>query len=219
MSTEDIERAVLKLLTADVDDYDRYTSLTTLFEKLAEPRGQRDILFNEVDPYDDDKEALRTVVDQMVLDGLLEARMGDRDYERSYRITDQGTYEEALEEPAYVAELQASDAVSRSIADEPTLTYRPPRPMHSASWTGLTNVRIDARNATTISNLISSALSELPKDDNAKVAQARTLLLAAKDLADAPDPPSDLIWELIQRAGAVVGLLDVFLHIFLSLSS
>jgi len=84
----------------------------------------------------------------------------------------------------------------------------------STSWTGLTRVRVTHRNARTISRLIDIALGELSADGNAKTAQARTLLLAAKELTDAPEPPSDIIWELIQRAGAAVGLLDIFFRIF-----
>ncbi|TGX56112.1 hypothetical protein E5A73_03145 [Sphingomonas gei] len=84
----------------------------------------------------------------------------------------------------------------------------------SSSWTGLSRVRVTHRNAKVISRLIDAALGELATDGNSATAQARTFLLAARDLTDAPDPPSDIIWDLIQRAGAVVGLLDIFLRIF-----
>ena len=86
----------------------------------------------------------------------------------------------------------------------------------SRSWTGLTRVRVTHRNAHAISRLIDTALGELSTDGNAKTAQARVLLLAAKELTDAPEPPSDIIWELIQRAGTVVGLLDIFFRIFVA---
>jgi hypothetical protein len=90
--------------------------------------------------------------------------------------------------------------------------------VQSEAWTGISSVRIDARNAQAVSRLIDAALNELPRDGNERVAQARTLLLAAKELTDAPEPPSDIIWELVQRAGAVVGLLDIFIRIFVGLT-
>ena len=117
------------------------------------------------------------------------------------------------------ATLEVQDAISPSSSDEVTITAREPVRVWSETWTGISAVRVDARNAQAISNLITSALDELGKVNNANVAQARTLLLAAKDLTEAPDPPSDLIWELIQRAGAVVGLIDIFIRIFSGLSA
>jgi hypothetical protein len=89
-----------------------------------------------------------------------------------------------------------------------------PPAVDSSRWTGLATVRVDKRNAKAISRLIDLALSELIHYSNEGKAQARTLLLAAKDLTDAPEPPSDIIWALIERAGAVVGLLDIFFRIF-----
>jgi hypothetical protein len=91
--------------------------------------------------------------------------------------------------------------------------------VESASWTGLSKVRIDARNAAAVSSLIDEAIGSLAGDENAKIAQARALLRAAKELTDAPEPPSEIIWDLIQRAGAVVGLLDIFLRIFVGLTA
>jgi len=84
----------------------------------------------------------------------------------------------------------------------------------STSWTGLSQVVVGSHNSNVITSLIDAALEQLDSSDNSDVAQARTLLLAARDLAEAPEPPSDIIWELIQRAGAIVGLLDIFFRIF-----
>jgi hypothetical protein len=215
VSTSDTERAVLKLLTSAVDDYDDYASLTTIFEKLAEPRGQRDILFNEIDPYDDDKEAVRAMLDQMVLDGLLDAKMSDRDYERSYRITDQGAYEDAFEEPVYVPELKISDAASATAADEPSLAYHAPK-VRSEKWTGLPRQGILSPKATerlkTALRSVDDAVAKA-SCSNEERAQARAYALAIHALADAPEPPADLIWTLIQRANSIAGIAALFISL------
>ena len=127
----------------------------------------------------------------------------------------EGRFGERPRSPAVAVD----DLTSLTTSEEPIIVARDPAAISSEAWTGIARVRVEARNAKAISSLITSALDALGKDDNANVAQARTLLLAARDLTDAPDPPSDLIWELIQRSGTVVGLLDLFVRIFSGLSA
>lgn len=46
---------------------------------------------------------------------------------------------------------------------------------------------------------------------NSEKSQARGYLLAAKALADTPEPPADLIWTIINRAASIAGLAGFFL--------
>ena len=55
-------------------------------------------------------------------------------------------------------------------------------------------------------------LDELPIENSEK-AQARSLLLAARSLAEAPEPPVSIIWELISRANAISGIAGLLVSI------
>jgi hypothetical protein len=48
---------------------------------------------------------------------------------------------------------------------------------------------------------------------NEEKAQARAFVIAARMLAESPDPPDDLIWELIQRASNLAGIASLFVSI------
>ena len=86
----------------------------------------------------------------------------------------------------------------------------------TTSWTGLTAVRINARNARIVSSLIDTALGHLNKSEqgNEAIMQASAYLKAAQQLVDAPDPPSAVIWDMIQKAATIVSLAQVFYTIF-----
>lgn len=88
----------------------------------------------------------------------------------------------------------------------------------SATWTGLRNIRISEANRERLKSAIgqSREILEIQLLSNEQKAQALAFLRAAEELADAPEPPSDLIWELINRAGAICGILGLFLTIFLA---
>ncbi len=219
MTEEERERSILNYLSGNDDEYGEFRSLTTIFEHVTQDKDFRSEYFEEVDSYDDDKEALRSFLDQMVADGLLTSKWGDRDYEANYKVTDQGIYESALGDgPLMESPLKDSgDGIDDSQPLPEQIALPDQVVIDSSSWTGLSKVRITYRNAAAVGKLIDEAISTLETNDNSGQAQARTLLLAAKTLLDAPDPPSDVIWDLVQRAGAVVGLLDIFLKIFLAM--
>lgn len=48
---------------------------------------------------------------------------------------------------------------------------------------------------------------------NIEKAQAKALLNAIQALAEAPEPPADLIWELLQRANNIAGIASLFIAI------
>jgi hypothetical protein len=140
------EKAVLDLLSSSSGEEDEaYLSLTTIFEKVA-PR-----LAPHVDSYDFDddlrsKESLRVTLDDMVADGLLESRWGERDYEASYRITDQGQYEasgfDALfaEVPHNVLTTESGEPLLTEDGDFLIVQDAPTAPLievDTTDWTGL----------------------------------------------------------------------------------
>ena len=85
----------------------------------------------------------------------------------------------------------------------------------SEAWTGIAAKIITARNSEQIRVAILKA-KEAVRDlgSNEKTAQAIAYLNAAEALTDAPDPPSEIIWHLINRAGAICGVLGLFITLF-----
>lgn len=100
--------------------------------------------------------------------------------------------------------------------DVVTSTPEPITSYDSARWTGLTNTVIDTRNAKAVTALIDNALLSLSASSagNSEIMQAAAYLKAARELTDAPDPPSELIWEMISRAANLTGLLGLFYTLF-----
>jgi hypothetical protein len=88
--------------------------------------------------------------------------------------------------------------------------------VQSSTWTGLTQTIIDSRNAKVVSGLICKALDSLSAAEigNFETMQATAYLKAARELVDAPEPPSEEIWRLISRAADIAGLAAVFFAIF-----
>lgn len=226
MNAEAIEQAALNYLnSANEDEYGSFRSLTTLFEKIVGPTVPH------ADSYDledeiESKEALRAVLDQMVSDGLLGSRWGERDYEASYRLTDQGRYEasgfdQLVSVPANALVTESGEPLTTEdgdyiVTEEAAGTDDAPITVASAAWTGLTQTIVDARNARVISSLIGRALDSLSASQagNFEIMQATAYLKAARELVDAPEPPSEEIWRLISRAADIVGLASVFFAIF-----
>ena len=70
-------------------------------------------------------------------------------------------------------------------------------------------------------SLIDDALVEIDtaKLTNDEKAQARSYLLAARNLTEQSDPPVDLIWRIISRASDISGIASFFLSIAVFLSA
>jgi len=83
----------------------------------------------------------------------------------------------------------------------------------SGKWTGLPSQLelTQERLQRLISELarVEREIGDLPLSNSEK-AQIRSMVLAAKILAESPDPPADLIWELIERANSLAGLASLF---------
>lgn len=88
----------------------------------------------------------------------------------------------------------------------------------SSSWTGLRKHRITSHNRESVRIRIVEAKAALDTQNftNEQKAQAVSFLRAAEELIEAPEPPSDIIWELVERAGAIAGIAGLFLSIFLA---
>ncbi len=217
-----LERAILEYLSRNEESTDSFHSFTTIFEEVAEPYTRQTTYFKDGGEINR-KEYIRAFLDQMVADGLLDSQLGERGYEANYRLTDQGQYE-----ASGFDQLTLSSNVLTDGSGEPLFTERgdfleaeeipkdEPITVDSSKWTGLTKTIIDARNAKVVSGLIGKALDCLPESEkgNFEIMQATAYLKAARELVDAPEPPSEEIWRFISRAADIVGLVSFFYLIF-----
>lgn len=202
---EDMERALLRYFARDESAARGFQSLTTIFELMHRPTGWRNSFFDQLQG-PEEKGALSAILERMVKDGLLERHESEREYEPHYRASDQGLYEEQF----------GWDALVINDAPDAPAEVAKPQAYDSRTWTGLKAVRIHARNAKVVSSLIDRALDQLPEsgEGNEAVMQAAAYLKAARELVDAPNPPSVIIWELVEKAAAIAGLLQLFGMIF-----
>lgn len=88
--------------------------------------------------------------------------------------------------------------------------------IESKSWTGLPSAfELSEERRESLTKLLIDA--ELALDaagvGNMEKSMARAYIIAAKTLAEAPDPPVDLIWELVNRASALAGIASLFVSI------
>lgn len=91
-----------------------------------------------------------------------------------------------------------------------------PTTFHSSSWTGLPSTfAMDEQKSANLVALLRKAEDGLDRigAKNAEKAMARAYIVAAQALADAPDPPADLIWEIINRANNLAGVASLFVSI------
>ncbi len=216
MTETELEDAVLAYLSRNGSEAGAFQSLTTIYEKLQE--AQR--LGSELDEDDrgiDDKEQVRAALDQLVMDGMVESRWGERDYEASYRITDQGAYEAAFPDGALVTHSDGTTFSDGSrYRNGPASERQEVKSFDSAAWTGLPSAFVlDEQKSAKLVSLLQAAEQNLDRigAGNAEKAMARAYIVAAQALADAPDPPADLIWEIINRANNLAGVASLFISI------
>jgi len=95
-------------------------------------------------------------------------------------------------------------------AAEPNVT------IDSSSWTGLpSNFVFNPDKHETLVRLLREAEGKLDGvgATNEEKAMARSYIVAARILSDAPDPPIDVIWELISRANHLSGIAALLVSI------
>jgi len=91
-----------------------------------------------------------------------------------------------------------------------------PGAIDSALWTGTPSERtVAVEKRERLIQLLGQAEIdlELLGASNSDKAMARAYIIAARTLAEAPDPPEDLIWELIDRANSLAGVASLFVAI------
>lgn len=86
----------------------------------------------------------------------------------------------------------------------------------SSTWTGLpSNFTLNEEKRNRLGRLLQDAEIELDSigAGNSEKSMARAYIMAAKSLADAPEPQVDLIWAIIQRANNLAGIASLFVSI------
>ena len=91
-----------------------------------------------------------------------------------------------------------------------------PLTVGSTEWTGLpANFALTEDTRAELVSLLRQAedgLNGLAASNHEK-AQARAFIVAARMLAEAPDPPVELIWQLIGRANSIAGIASLLVSI------
>jgi hypothetical protein len=140
-----------------------------------------------------------------------------RDERDKRRILDQqshqdhGSSDDSSEKHENPEEVISSTEVTDASADEEGEDITA-APISSSAWTGAT---VSVSNAILLVErlrLVERAIDELDIS-NADKAQARAYVVAMLALADAPDPPADLLWELVQRASQIAGIAALLISI------
>ncbi len=126
--SEQMERALLDFFAKDDGDERTFQSLTTVYDKISRPAQWRESFFSDIEGVVDKKE-LETVLDQMVIDGLLQRDWRDDTFEPSYRATEEGIYESVLGLDGYVLQ-------------QPSIK---PVEFDASSWTGPQSILIDLK--------------------------------------------------------------------------
>lgn len=86
----------------------------------------------------------------------------------------------------------------------------------SALWTGLRSNKVVAlEKRDELVRLLVKAERDLDalSGTNSEKGMARAYIVAARVLAEAPEPPEDLIWELVGRANSLAGVASLFVSI------
>ena len=99
-------------------------------------------------------------------------------------------------------------------SSEPEITFHPA--IDSSAWTGLPSsfVLTEQKRETLAAMLQEADLAlDFVGASNQEKAMARAYIVAAKTLANAPEPPADLIWELINRANQISGVAALLVSI------
>lgn len=116
--------------------------------------------------------------------------------------------------PAEGSDAQVDGGTLLMMSSEPNITFHPA--IDSSAWTGLPSTFVlTEQKRELLSKMLQDAESALDSvgASNQEKAMARAYIVAAKTLADAPEPPADLIWELINRANQISGVAALLVSI------
>jgi hypothetical protein len=99
--------------------------------------------------------------------------------------------------------------MSRTTSDEPSIVAHDPEPILSETWTGRT---LSAVQKIELVQNIDAALGSVAglTLSQEKASQVRSLLLAARTLSEAPDPPLDIIKLIFGNVDRLIGIAGFF---------
>jgi len=86
----------------------------------------------------------------------------------------------------------------------------------SSRWTGISSgPRLDSERLSALVALLKGVERDLDRANlgNTERAQALAYFSAIRALAEAPEPPVDLIWQLVERASQIAGVAALFVSI------
>ena len=183
MTDEEVESVVLKFMANDDFAARGFVSLTSIHEKLAPIMKSDFVRFT--------KERLGNYLDQMVINDILQSKMGERGFERHYQITSQGEYEAAGFGDNLVAD-EFDEALPLAAVEHLQIDF------DSTDWTGLSK-KVSIENLKHINQKISALNDAILQSD----ADAQTKLNAIKRveavqaLLEAPDVPWRAVVEIL----------------------
>jgi hypothetical protein len=113
--------------------------------------------------------------------------------------------------------LALAEANEAAFVDEEVDADGESRPVESSTWTGRAEPKaLSNEQLRVLVKELDSAESQLERLDVSQEvrAQARAYILASRLLAEAPDPPVELIWSILTRANSLAGIASLFVSIF-----
>ena len=137
----------------------------------------------------------------------------------SYQISDTGykLVEVAQKTSKSVAPLNAEMTNDNPLSPNVVIDSIASDTYDSSAWTGVKSRPLTKNDLDNLRLAINEAVNLIQKQDyqsNGIPDQALTFLKVAKELADVADPPLDIIWQLIERAGAICGIVGLFVSLF-----
>ena len=192
----ELSQSVLKGFASDPDEIAHFLSIEEIHRRVHYPEEWRET-FGDVTLSFDTWHILESVALDLCEQRFLETRALGNDRNNFFRLTALGLQ--------FCNELELKNPQTRDGKGENVHT-----------WRNLSKINISSGNVSQIDRMISEALDELSKSNrpNEAIMQASAYLNAAKQLLVAPSPPSALIWKLIERAAAIVGLIQPIAMIF-----
>ena len=138
-----------------------------------------------------------TLVDELARDGLVHTR----------QMTNSG--------PKYGILIQITAKGLENVSS-PIVNYDGPDKIDSSSWTGLrTDFEITQDKAVSIVRYLDELEIRLQALDISQEvrAQARAFVIASRTLAEAPQPPAEMIWQLLNRGAMLAGVAGLFVAV------
>lgn len=162
-------------------------------------------------------------------DNYLESELPDMLSHRSWgHVPDRPSDRSYLDWPLFISMMgkEAAEAqieggadvnVRIDIVKSSALVANPKLGIDSTLWTGLPKFGVlteeGAERLRASLAIVEDAVGK-SNATNEEKSQARSYIIAIQALSEAPNPPADLIWEIVQRANNLSGIAALFLTIF-----